>query len=156
MLVDTKKLKVFINIFFFYNIHILLPRKKRGGEIMGRPKGGKNRTWTSKEKYEIILPVLNGELSTYEQASIVGVKSHSTIVNWIHKYQDGGIEALENKRKPGNPLAKYSSRKELSYTEQLEYENMKLRIENERLKKGYTSKEADQAKKKKSSKKNLK
>ena len=113
---------------------------------MGRPKGRKNRTWTSKEKYEIILPVLNGELSTYEQASMVGVKSHSTIVNWIHKYQDGGIEALENKRKPGNPLAKYSSRKELSYTEQLEYENMKLRIENERLKKGYTSKEADQAK----------
>jgi len=78
------------------------------------------------------------------------------LIKWVHQYQEGGIEALENKRKPGNPLAKYCNRKELSYTEQLEYENMKLRIENERLKKGYTSKEADQAKQKKSSKKNSK
>ena len=37
----------------------------------------------------------------------------------------------------GNPLIKYSRRKELTQIEQLEYENMKLRIENERLKKGY-------------------
>ncbi len=78
------------------------------------------------------------------------------IKNWVIKFNNGGIEALEIKRKQGNPLLKYQARKELSYTEQLEYENMKLRIENERLKKGYTSKEADQAKQKKSSKKNSK
>ena len=47
------------------------------------------------------------------------------------------MEGLKNKRKPGNPLAKYSSRKKLTEIEQLQYENMKLRIENERLKKGY-------------------
>jgi hypothetical protein len=35
---------------------------------------------------------------------------------------------------------KYSKRKELSELEKLEYENMKLRIENERLKKGYMMK----------------
>ena len=64
-------------------------------------------------------------------------------------YLNGGIDALENKRKPGNPLAKYSNRKELSEIEKLEYEVMKLKIENERLKKGYTSKEADLAKQKK-------
>ena len=34
----------------------------------------------------------------------------------------------------------YSRRKELSDMEKLEYENMKLRIENERLKKGYMMK----------------
>ena len=45
-----------------------------------------------------------------------------------------------HKRKPGNPLIKYSRRKELSDMEKLEYENMKLRIENERLKKGYMMK----------------
>ena len=45
---------------------------------------------------------------------------------------------LENKRKPGNPLAKIYSKKNFkNREEQLEYENMKLRIENERLKKGY-------------------
>ena len=44
---------------------------------------------------------------------------------------------MENKKKPGNPLSKFSSRKNLSDMEKLQYENMKLRIENERLKKGY-------------------
>ena len=39
--------------------------------------------------------------------------------------------------KNGNPLMKYSKRKNLNDMEKLEYENMKLRIENERLKKGY-------------------
>ena len=34
-------------------------------------------------------------------------------------------------------MAKYANRKELSELEKLQYENMKLRIENERLKKGY-------------------
>lgn len=57
------------------------------------------------------------------------------IRNWVRKFNDGGIEALQNKRKPGNPLVKYSRRKELTELEQLEYENMLLRIENLRLKK---------------------
>ena len=35
---------------------------------------------------------------------------------------------------------KYSRKKELTELEKLEYENMKLRIENERLKKGYMMK----------------
>ena len=48
-----------------------------------------------------------------------------------------GEKGLENKIKPGNPLAKYIHKKNLTDIEKLEYENMKLRIENERLKKGY-------------------
>ncbi len=125
---------------------------------MGRPKGKTSnyRFWTAQEKYNIIKPIVDGEKSAIQLAKSLGFSSNGMIINWIHKYQEGGIEALENKRKPGNPLTKYSMRKELSYVEQLEYENMKLRIENERLKKGYTSKEADQAKQKKQSKKNLK
>lgn len=122
---------------------------------MGRPVGGKNKSWTSKEKYEVIEPIIKGEISKKDRVNSLGL-AYGMISNWILAYNKGGIEALENKRKPGNPLAKYSSRKELSYTEQLEYENMKLKIENERLKKGYTAKEADQAKQKKLSKKNLK
>ena len=124
---------------------------------MGRPKGSKSGYThrTAQEKLDIITPVINGEISATQHGINLGI-SDGTIIRWIHQYQEGGIEALENKRKPGNPLAKYYNRKELSYTEQLEYENMKLRIENERLKKGYTQKEADQAKQKKSNKKNLK
>ena len=60
--------------------------------------------------------------------------------NWVKKYVEQGEESLENKRKPGNPLMKYSRRKELSDLEKLEYENMRLRIENKRLKKGYMMK----------------
>ena len=56
---------------------------------------------------------------------------------WVKKYNENGIDGLKPKKKPGNPLAKYSSRKELNETEKLELEIMKLKIENERLKKGY-------------------
>ena len=122
---------------------------------MGRPKGLKSRYTfrTAQEKFNIIKPIINGEISATQLGKELGL-SVGMLITWIHKYQQGGIDALENKSKPGNPLAKYSSRKELTYTEQLEYENMKLKIENERLKKGYTQEEADQAKQKKSNKKN--
>ena len=103
---------------------------------LGRPKGGKNRTWTSKEKYDVIYPIISGEISKRDRVKELGL-ALGMVSNWITAYNGGGIEALENKRKPGNPLRKYQARKELFYTEQLEYENMRLRIENERLKKGY-------------------
>lgn len=122
---------------------------------MGRPKGGTNNMWSKEQKYKIILPIINGEISSVQRAKELMLAS-GMIRNWVIAYNKGGIDALENKRKPGNPLAKFINRKDLSYTEQLEYENMRLRIENERLKKGYTSKEADLVKQKKLSKKNMK
>ena len=51
-----------------------------------------------------------------------------------------GEDSLENQKKPGNPLCKYQNKKSLTKEEQLEYENMKLKIENELLKKGYLMK----------------
>ena len=122
---------------------------------MGRPKGGTNKCWSKEEKYEGILPIINLEISMTQRAKELQI-SKSMVIKRFNQYLEGGIDSLENKRKPGNPMAKYSRRKELTYTEQLEYENMKLRIENERLKKGYTSKEADLAKQKKSNKRNMK
>lgn len=62
------------------------------------------------------------------------------LCRWIKKYLEQGEESLENKRKTGNPLVKYCNKKNLSDIEKLEYENIKLRIENERLKKGYIAK----------------
>ena len=116
---------------------------------MGRTKGGTNKNYSAEQKLEIITPVLKGEISMAALAKKLGYKSAGFICNWVKAYNNGGIDALKNKRKPGNPLVKYSRRKELTEIEKLEYENMKLRIENERLKKGYTSKEADLAKLKK-------
>ena len=103
---------------------------------MGRPKGGKNKYYTREEKYKIIQSALNLEKSTWDITRETGL-SNGMINNWIKKYRENGMDGLENKKKPGNPLSKYSNKKNLTELEILQYENMKLRIENERLKKGY-------------------
>ena len=104
---------------------------------MGRPKGGKNKEWTKEQKYKIITPVLNGQKSASQLMKELGIHK-GMICKWVERYNEGGIDALENKHKPGNPLMKYSRRKELTDVEKLEYELMLYKIEVERLKKGYT------------------
>ena len=121
----------------------------------GRPKGGTNRYWSKEAKYEYVKILLSGEMTTRELGKENGISS-GQLTTWVKKYQEGGIEALENKKKPGNPLAKYSNRKELTSMEELEYENMKLKIENLRLKKGYTTEEVMAIKRKRRSGKNSK
>ena len=106
---------------------------------MTRIRKEPNRYWSKEEKLRIINRVLVDGLSTPQVAKDEDISS-GMLRNWIKKYIQHGEETLENKRKPGNPLMKYSRRKELSDLEKLEYENMKLRIENERLKKGYMMK----------------
>lgn len=106
---------------------------------MSRTKGGKNRYWSKEEKLRIVNRVIVDGLSTKNVSDTENI-SNGMLCKWIKKYLELGEKSLENKRKPGNPLAKYSSKKELSDIEKLEYENMRLRIENERLKKGYMMK----------------
>ena len=103
---------------------------------MGRIREEKNRYWTSDDKLKIINEVLVNFKSSKEVAKKYDI-SQGMIINWIKKYKETGVKGLENKKKPGNPLAKYYNKKNLTDMEQLQYENMKLRIENERLKKGY-------------------
>lgn len=103
--------------------------------MQGRPKGGKNKYYSKEKKLKYVEQMLNGrscwEIEREERIS------HSITNKWLNKYNEQGIKGLENQKKPGNPLSKYSNKKNLSDMEKLEYENMKLRIENERLKKGY-------------------
>lgn len=106
---------------------------------MPRIRKEPNRYWSKEEKLRIVNRVIVDGLSTHQVSKEEDI-SGGMLRNWIKKYIDQGEEALENKKKPGNPLVKYSKKKELSELEKLEYENMKLRIENERLKKGYTMK----------------
>ena len=103
---------------------------------MGRPKGGTNKYWTAEEKYEVIKPIINFEKSSSQVTKETGI-NNGMLSTWVKKYNENGLDGLKNKRKPGNPLCKYSNKKNLSEMEKLQYENMKLRIENERLKKGY-------------------
>ena len=106
---------------------------------MGRPKGKankNNRYWTKEEKTRIVLRVINHENS-------LSIISKEEKVNpgqlhlWVKKYLEQGEDGLVNAKKPGSPYKGLNLKKNLSELEKLEYENMKLRIENERLKKGY-------------------
>ena len=103
---------------------------------MGRPKGGKNKYWSKEEKLKLVKEHVEQHVSTLEITNRENI-SNGMYNNWLKKYLELGEKGLENKKKPGNPLMKYSRKKSLTELEKLEYENMKLRIENELLKKGY-------------------
>ena len=103
---------------------------------MGRPKGGKNNYHSKEEKIEIVKEMLDSNLSPLDIERKYNI-SHSLAGKWRKDYLEKGEDSLMNQKKPGNPLMKYSAKKNLTKLEKLEYENMKLRIENERLKKGY-------------------
>lgn len=98
---------------------------------MGRPKGGTNITHSKEEKLALVKRNLAGE-TTMSLERETGVY-HAQIHKWTKQYLEGGEEALVNKRKPGNPLAKYHRKKELTPMEQLEYKVALL--ERELLKK---------------------
>ena len=98
---------------------------------MGRPKGGTNISHSKEEKLALVLRNLSGE-TTVSLERETGIY-HSQIHKWTKQYLEGGEEALNNKRKPGNPLAKYHLKKELTPIEQLEYKVALL--ERELLKK---------------------
>ena len=102
-------------------------------------KGQKFKHWSADEKYKIIEPIIKLEKSSKQITRETGI-NNGMITKWVHKYRENGLEGLKNKKKPGNPLSKYSNKKNLTKEEQLEYENMKLKIENELLKKGYLMK----------------
>jgi transposase-like protein len=107
--------------------------------IMPRIREEKNRNWSKEEKLRIINKHLIDGLSTSKVAKEEDI-SGGMLRGWIKNYLEYGEESLINKKKPGNPLSKYQNKKNLTKEEQLEYENMKLRIENELLKKGYLMK----------------
>ena len=101
------------------------------GRPKGRPKGGTNRSHSKEEKLEIVKRNLSGEMTSH-LARETGI-CEPMIRVWRKKYLEGGEEALVNKRKPGNSLAKYMRRKFLTPMEQLEYKIALL--ERELLKK---------------------
>lgn len=98
---------------------------------MGRPKGGTNKNHSKEEKLKLVLRNLDGETlrSLERETGIYNAQIHK----WTKQYLEGGEEALVNKRKPGNPLSRYSNKKKLTPMEQLEYKIAKL--ERELLKK---------------------
>ena len=97
-------------------------------------KRAMTHTYRSKEfKLSIVKKVLGGKGSR-EVGKEAGIND-SLIRAWVRQYQKDGETALESKRRPGNPLARYTRRKDLSEVEQLRYELAKAELELSKLKK---------------------
>ena len=98
-------------------------------------KGLHNHTysWTAKQKYEVLKYMQENQLSFTKTGVLLGI-GPSTILNWEKRYLENGISGLEDKkkgRKPGTPKPKLPKTR----LEELEEENLNLRIDNEYLKK---------------------
>ena len=105
---------------------------------MGRHRGGKNRSYSPEYK----LKIVKRHIEDYESLPVIAEEegiSDGMIANWCRVYRAKGFDGLSTKRK-GNPFSALHTSKSLSREERLELENLKLRIENERLKKGYLAK----------------
>ena len=75
---------------------------------------------SKEEKLAIVKAVLSGTpAQEYENKGIV---DHHTVMKWVKKYEQEGEEGLEVRKRPGNALARYERRKELTYEEQLQYQ----------------------------------
>lgn len=99
---------------------------------------GKHKKYTAEFKIRCVKDVLEGRKSQNEIA-VANKMDDKNIRRWIRNYQEYGEEYFyqEHRGGTGNPYAALHTKKNLSKLERLELENLKLRIENERLKKGY-------------------
>ena len=100
----------------------------------GRRKGGKNRKWTPEEKLKVVKLNIDDHVG-YGAITTEYGGSKSQIHKCVHYYLDEGFEGLKNKKKTGNNFSALHTSKTLTHEERLELENMKLKVENERLKK---------------------
>lgn len=104
----------------------------------------KNRNYSPEFKIKCVKMVLEQHLSQWEVSREYNV-ARSVIQKWIMNYQKHGEQYFYEEHRgkgSGNPFAALHTSKSLSREERLELENLKLRIENERLKKGYMVKGA--------------
>lgn len=99
-----------------------------------------NNKYTPEFKIECVRLKLEEYKSNREIAKLMNIRTESRVRDWVSKYNEYGESYFyENHRGKGsgNPYAALHTSKSLSKEKRLELENLKLRIENERLKKGY-------------------
>ena len=101
---------------------------------IGRPKGSRNRNYSYDFKLMVVKDHEENRLSWSETERKYDV-CQSVIRRWVKLYNDGLLKT--GRKRTGNPFSALHTSKSLSKEDRLELENLKLRIENERLKKGY-------------------
>ncbi len=101
----------------------------------------KNVMRTPEEKEAIVLEYLNDKHPSYRKTADKYGIAGSTFKEWKKAYLEFGIEGLKSKTgkspKPGNGLKGLHRKKNKTREEELELENLKLKVEVARLKKGY-------------------
>ena len=123
-------------IVYFFNAKINL----KGCDCMAGKKGMSHTHYSYEEKLRIVNEVLQNHKSSREVGKENGMES-SIIRRWVRQYSKDGIDALKSKNHhKGNRFSALHNSKHLSDAERLELTIEKLRVENERLKKGYIAK----------------
>ncbi|MCO4292187.1 helix-turn-helix domain-containing protein [Solitalea sp. MAHUQ-68] len=104
-------------------------------------------------KLKAIESYLSKELSLRECCLRYNIPSDSTLLNWVRKYEESGLDSLLEKRRGRPKLMKdkpsQKKVKPLTRLEALEKENLYLRAENELLKKLEALAQQKEAQKKK-------
>ena len=104
---------------------------------MARPKGTKSVMRSPEEKERIVRESYEAGL---RKTVVKYGLSKSLLHAWWRKYRESGIDGLKSqsgKHGSGNHFAGLWRKKANTHEEELELENLRLRIEVERLKKGY-------------------
>lgn len=109
---------------------------------MGRPKGGKNAMRTPEEKEAIVLEYLNGQSRSIRKTAEKYGITDELLRGWVARYRESGVDGLRSQTgrhgvKHGNGLKGLNLKKDKTREEELELENLRLKIEVARLKKGY-------------------
>ena len=73
----------------------------KGGIIVGRPKGSKNRKYSYEFKLKVIKEYLEDHLSLLELEEKYGVV-HSVIIQWTRLYNEGLLKT--GRKRTGNPF----------------------------------------------------
>ena len=95
------------------------------------------------EKEAIVLEYLNDKRPSYRKTADKYGISHRRFEVWIKQYRESGIVGLRSQtgksKHPGkgNPYSGLQNKKNKTREEELELENLKLKVEVARLKKGY-------------------
>ena len=102
----------------------------------------KNTMRSPEEKEAIVLEYLNDKHHSYRKTADKYGIPQGIFRIWIKKYRENGIEGLKSKTGKGNhigsgnPLSGLQRKKNKTREEELELENLKLKVEVARLKKG--------------------
>jgi transposase-like protein len=98
--------------------------------------------YTDEEKLKIIRDYMDSHISIRQCANKHNI-SATSLVMWLRAFRlkgEDGLKSQIGKHRGSNKGRPKGSFKPKTTIEELERENLKLRIENERLKKGYLTK----------------